>query len=186
MPSGNNLSFNPLDILRKYCADNAALFDVLSRHSMDVARRALIVVDAHPELHADRSFVYEAAMLHDIGCVMVDAPGIQCMGTEPYIRHGLLGGQILRAEHLPRHARVAERHTGTGLTVEAIRQQQLPLPQQDFSPETIEEKIVCYADKFYSKSRLDAEKSYDQVLHSLRKFGPEDCRRFEQWHAIFG
>ena len=125
-------------------------------------------------------------MLHDIGILRCAAPGIECHGTEPYICHGLLGGEILRAEGLPRHARVAERHTGAGLTAEAIRRQHLPLPELDLLPETLEEQVICYADKFYSKSRLDQEKTPEQVLRSLAKFGEESVETFRRWQERFG
>ena len=46
----------------------------------------------------------------------------------------------------------AKRHTGAGLTKKEIIEQELPLPQQDFLPETTEEKLICYADKFFSKT----------------------------------
>ena len=124
-------------------------------------------------------------MLHDIGCVRTNAPSIHCFGTEPYIRHGILGAEILRSEGLPRHARVAERHTGTGLTAIEIERQNLPLPCQDFTPESIEEQIVCYADKFYSKTRLDVEKTPEQALRSLEKFGSEGLGIFRTWMERF-
>ena len=143
------------------------------------------VVRRHPELGADETFVYEAAMLHDIGIFKTNAPGILCFGTEPYIRHGLMGGELLRAEGLPRHARVAERHTGTGLTEEIIRRQQLPLPFQDFSPETIEEQIVCFADKFFSKTHLERIRTPEQVLLSLQKFGEEGVACMRLWMQRF-
>ena len=127
----------PETLIDKYYADNEPLRHILMRHSEDVAALALDVARRHPELGADTTFLREAAMLHDIGIFLTDAPGIQCHGTEPYIRHGLLGGELLRREGLPRHARVAERHTGTGLTAATITAQALPLPPMDLVPETI-------------------------------------------------
>lgn len=172
-------------LIHKYYADNAPLEELLIRHSRDVARRALEIARRHPEWQLDETFIAEAAMLHDIGIFLTDAPGIHCHGTQPYICHGLLGGQLLREEQLPRHARVAERHTGTGLTAEDIRRQALPLPPQDFVPETREEEIICYADKFYSKSRPEQEKTPEQVLRSLAKFGPDGEQKFRHWMQIF-
>ena len=63
----------------------------------------------------------------------------------------------------PQHARVCERHTGAGLTKREIIEQELPLPQQDFLPETTEEKLICYADKFFSKTHLDIEKTSNRL-----------------------
>ena len=172
-------------LIHKYCEGNAALEQVLLRHSTDVARRALKISEAHPELEADEKFLWEAAMLHDIGICRVDAPSIFCYGTEPYIRHGILGAEILRSEGLPLHARVAERHTGTGLTASEIERQGLPLPHRDFTPQSIEEQIVCYADKFYSKSRLDVEKTPEQAMRSLAKFGGDGIDVFRAWMRRF-
>ena len=99
-----------------------------------MADRCLKIAKAHPELKLDEQFLEEAAMLHDLGIFGTDAPGIECHGTEPYIRHGIIGGKILRDKGWERHARVCERHTGTGLSKWDIEQQQLPLPNEDFMP----------------------------------------------------
>ena len=173
-------------IIDKYYRDNEPLRHILVMHSRSVAQKALDVASRHPELGVDVRFVEEAALLHDIGICLTDAPGIQCFGHEPYICHGLLGAELLRSEGLPRHARVAERHTGTGLTVATIRRQHLPLPERDFSPETIEEQIICYADKFFSKTHLDREKTPEQVLRSLERFGEDGIERMRAWMERFG
>lgn len=124
-------------------------------------------------------------MLHDIGIFKCDAAGIQCFGTEPYICHGRIGAELLRLEGFPRHARVCERHTGAGITKAQIIAQNLPLPQQDFLPETMEEKVICYADKFFSKTHLDREKTIEQAEKSLSKFGDEGVLRFREWEKCF-
>ena len=148
---------------------------------------ALSVCRAHPELGADEEFVYAAAMLHDIGIVRCDAPGIHCHGTEPYLCHGIIGAQMLQdySLELAAYARVCARHTGTGLTAKSIREQHLPLPEHDLTPEAIEEQIICYADKFFSKTRLDRCKTYEQALHSLAKFGEDGLQVFAKWHERF-
>ena len=124
-------------------------------------------------------------MLHDIGIFRCYAAGIQCFGTEPYICHGRIGAELLRSEGFPRHARVCERHTGAGITKAQIIVQNLPLPQQDFLPETMEEKVICYADKFFSKTHLDREKTIEQAEKSLSKFGDEGVLRFREWEKCF-
>lgn len=177
---------NPIELIDKYTQGNVALHEILLVHSQMVANMALRIAKKHPEMQLDEQFVYEAAMLHDIGIVKTDAPGIHCHGTEHYLRHGLLGGEILRAEGLPRHARVAERHTGTGLTAESIVQQGLPLPPMDLQPETLEEQLICYADKFYSKTHLEREKTPEQVRRSLLRFGEEGITIFDAWLERFG
>jgi uncharacterized protein len=174
-----------MQLIDKYYPEDNELKRILMVHSKDVTKRALQICDAHPELHLDRQFVEEAAMLHDIGIFKCDAPGIQCFGREPYLLHGRIGAELLRAEGYPRHARVCERHTGAGLSKEAIIKGSLPLPAEDFLPETLEEKVICYADKFYSKSKLEQVKSIEMAERSLARFGEEGLSRFRMWEKMF-
>ena len=161
-----------LSVIDKYYPPESELRRILLIHSRQVADRCLRIAKAHPELKLDKEFLEEAAMLHDIGIVRCDAPSIQCFGTEPYIRHGVIGGQMLREEGVDeRYARVCERHTGTGLP--------------GYEPETLEEKVVCYADKFYSKTRLGAERTVLETVQSLEKFGQEGVKRFFSWVDMF-
>lgn len=173
-------------IIDKYYVGCDALRHILLTHSQSVTQRALQIASLHPELHIYVEFVEQAAMLHDIGIIRVNAPGIECHGTEPYIRHGVCGAEMLRSEGLPeRFARVCERHTGAGLTLDDIVSQDLPLPHHDLQPETIEEKLICYADKFYSKTHLDREKTIEQAERSLAKFGGDTLARFRMMKELF-
>ena len=172
-------------IINKYYPEDDDLRRLLMKHSRQVADRCVIIADRHPELHLDRAFVEEAAMLHDIGIRWCHAPSIYCNGDEHYIRHGIIGGRLLREEGLPQHARVAERHTGTGITREQIERQALPLPLADYEPETMEEKVVCYADKFYSKSHPDRQLTVEEAAQSLAKFGQEGVEKFLSWAKMF-
>ena len=54
-------------------------------------------------------------------------------------------------------------------------------------PESIEEKIICYADKFYSKNpdNLTRQKSIDEVLKDMERHGEEPLRRFLDLHKLF-
>ena len=173
-------------IIDKYYPSENELRRILLLHSRQVADRCLLIAKKHPELRLDKGFLEEAAMLHDIGIFRCNAPSIQCFGTEPYICHGYIGGQILRDEGLVRHALVCERHTGTGLSREQIERQNLPLPlDRSYEPDVMEEQVVCYADKFYSKSHIDHERSVVETAQSLEKFGPEGVRKFLKWVDLF-
>ena len=173
-------------IIDKYYGGCDALRHILLTPRQSVAQRALRIATTHPQLHIDTNIVREAAMLHDIGIIRVNAPGIHCHGTEPYIRHGICGAEILRNEGLPEsYARVCERHTGAGLPLDDIVSQNLPLPHHDLQPETIEEKLICYADKFFSKTHLDREKTIEQAEKSLAKFGGDTLARFREMKRLF-
>ncbi len=172
-------------LIDKYYPDDNKLKHILVEHSRQVAQRALQVAEKHPELNLDPSLLYAGSMLHDIGIFKTNAPGICCTGTEPYLMHGSIGARLLRQEGLETLARICERHTGAGLSKDDIRRQHLPLPEHDLLPETLEEKVICYADKFYSKSDLNRVKTSGQVYQSLRKFGEEGAARFLEWDRMF-
>ena len=50
-------------------------------------------------------------------------------------------------------------------------------------PVTIEEEIICYADKFFSKndSEPGVERPVAEVIRELEKYGKEPVRRFLDW-----
>ena len=170
---------SPESVIAQFYERGSRLWDVLLTHSQYVADLAVAIVDAHPEAGADRQFVYEAAMLHDIGIIGTNAPAIFCFGDSPYICHGTIGSEMLRGAGLPRHALVAERHTGSGLSLSYIVENNLPLPRRDLVPVSPEEKIVCYADKFFSKSKkLTDMKNFDRALASCAKYGDDSRDRF--------
>lgn len=174
------------EIFNRYYSDNKALLSTVVLHSECVGRKALSCAD-RAGIEIDRDFVYEAAMLHDIGVVMCDAPSIHCHGSLPYICHGIEGRKILDSLGYPRHALVCERHTGSGLSVEDIVAQNLPLPHRDMLPLSVEEKLICYADKFFSKSGdLTQEKPIEKVLRQMEAHGEGSLKRFLELHEMFG
>ena len=176
---------NPVALIEKFYPENNELHYILMKHSISVSEKALQIIKSHPGLHLDEQFVYEAAMLHDIGIFMTDAPDIHCYGDKPYICHGYLGADLLRKEGYFRHALVCERHTGAGLSLEQIEQKDLPVPHRDMLPVSLEEQLICFADKFYSKTHLDTEKTVEKARKSLRKYGEAGLQRFDRWCELF-
>ncbi|OJU54170.1 MAG: phosphohydrolase [Bacteroidales bacterium 45-6] len=176
---------DPFEIIEQYYEKDSPSYNILVRHSSDVANKAVKIVTNHPELNIDKKFVWEAAILHDIGIFLTNAPEIECYGTFPYIAHGFLGHDLLLRHHLPKHALVCERHTGAGLSVEEITHLKLPLPLRDMRPASIEEQVICFADCFFSKSNLEVEKTPEKVLNGLSKFGKDGARQFEKWCELF-
>ncbi|MBQ4314720.1 MAG: HD domain-containing protein [Lentisphaeria bacterium] len=178
------------EIIDFFYPQDDELRQLLIEHSEKVCRKALEIA-AVSGLELDLTLVEEGAMLHDIGIFKCHAPDIFCNGTAPYITHGIIGGKLLReygANHgldLEKHARICERHTGSGLSVEDIKSQKLPLPERDFLPETPEEKLVCLADKFFSKSADQSEKSVEKIHKSMSRFSPETQKRFEELCRLF-
>ena len=124
-------------------------------HCLAVEREALkIAREIRDNGHSvDLELVRIGALLHDIGRSRTHG-----------ISHGVIGGEILRSKGLGRFAGFAENHLGAGIPAEEASE--LGLPERDFLPRTLEEKIVTYADKLISRSRVI---SYDKALERFRR-----------------
>lgn len=176
-----------LEIIQKHIPDHSSLLPLYVSHVTLVTALALEIGQSLNLTDEQLDFIEEASMLHDIGIIKVDAKKIWCHGDQPYISHGHLGKEIIEAEGFPKHARVCERHTGVGITKEEIIENQLPLPEMNLLPETIEEKVIAYADKFFSKNpeELFTIKKTAEITANLSKFGEEKVQIFLEWHKQF-
>ena len=169
----------------KYYADNPELKRIVMVHSDQVAKKALEICKKK-KLELNIQDVYCAAMLHDIGVVKCNAAGIYAHGKAPYIQHGLEGKKILDANGLSQYSNICTNHTGAGITKEEIKNNNLPLPLADMTPKTLLEKLICYSDKFFSKSHdLLKEKPLEEVKNQMKKFGEETYSRFMSLHSLF-
>ncbi len=174
-------------IIRKYYDPRSKAYDILMEHSRMVTRKALQIAERITRPGADVAFIEEAAMLHDIGIFLTDSPEIGCHGLYPYVCHGYLGRELIEREGLYLHALVCERHVGMGITAADIERNRLPLPVRDMVPMSLEEKIICIADKFFSKDRENrvVEKPIPVVREQLRRYGEEKVRQFDELLALF-
>ena len=143
-------------IIDKYYPRGSALGVIYNSHCQAVADLACRIISAR-SLNIPPDEARAAAMLHDIGIYLCHAPSIECHGQAPYICHGTLG--------------------------DAAR---LGLPSgRCYMPQTDLEQLICYADKFYSKSGSRQEKTLEQVRRSMERFGDESLARFDALHAKF-
>ena len=185
---------DPEAIITHFYPENTPLRRLLLRHSTQVRDKALAILasPSRPPLVLDPGLVSAGAMLHDVGVLQCHAPSILCVGSRPYIAHGVIGAEMLRdygrthGLDMEPFARICERHTGTGITAREVREQGLPIPERDWLPETPEEKLICLADKFFSKSGDMREKPVAAVRHSLEKFGLDTVERFDALLRLFG
>ena len=181
-------------VIAHFYPEDTPLRRLLLRHSTQVRDKALAILSnpSRPPIPLDTGLVSTGAMLHDIGILQCHAPSILCTGPRPYIAHGIIGAEMLRdygrthGLDLEPFARICERHTGTGITAQEVREQGLPIPERDYLPETPEEKLICLADKFFSKSGDMKNKTPDFVRRSLEKFGPDTVERFDALLRLFG
>lgn len=178
---------NPLEIIADFYDRGSMTYELLLNHGRQVAEKALQAATRVPQLIPDTALINEAAMLHDIGIFLTNTPELGCTGEHPYICHGYLGRTLLEKKGLYRHALVCERHIGTGVSLADIERHELPLPRRDMLPVSIEEQIICYADKFFTKTpqRAAREYSVDEILGALTRFGPDKADRFKQWMDLF-
>jgi uncharacterized protein len=179
---------NYFKIIHKYIDPSSFTYSVYIPHVVLVTQRALSIARGLGLSAESQQFIEEAAMLHDIGIIKVHSPKLSTTGDLPYVCHGNQGRIILEAEGLPKHALVAERHTGVGISLAQIIERDLPLPHRDMLAESIEEKIISYADLFYSKRlvRLWTPEAAEEIEAELAEFGEDQVATFREWHKEFG
>jgi len=174
---------DPENIILEFYDQGSKTYEILIRHSKQVAEKALVIAENVGHLEPDMDFIRQAAMLHDIGIFMTNSQSLGCHGIHPYVAHGYLGRILLEKKKLLRHALVCERHVGAGITVDDIKAYNLPLPVRDMLPLSLEEKIICVADKFFSKSKnsTHTERSLDKVILIIKSYGNKNLERFMEW-----
>lgn len=126
------------------------------RHCRAVARLAVTMTKRCRDkgMDVDLDLVKIGALLHDIGRSKTHG-----------VNHGVLGAGIAGSSGLPSGViAIIQRHIGGGITAEEARS--LGWPEGDYMPETIEEKIVAYADKLMEGSK---EISIDRVIRDFEK-----------------
>ena len=140
-------------------------------HSLKVRRKALEIGRRLLKrgFKVDLELLEIGSYLHDIG-----------RSVTQDVRHGIESGKILRKLNFPeRVIRMVERHVGAGITAEEAGK--LGLPNKNFVPETLEEKILSYADKFFESELVFGNKNgeetverreveYDSIEPTLKKF----------------
>jgi uncharacterized protein (TIGR00295 family) len=128
-------------------------------------------------LEVDAARVHAGAILHDLGRSITQDP-----------RHAHLGAELLRAAGDTDDAVIAivERHTGAGL--EPDDAERVGIPRADYTPVTLEEKIVAHADNLWSGSKrlrlADIEQKYGarglpHAWQKIRRLHDELCARLD-------
>jgi uncharacterized protein len=134
----------------------------------------------------DAGLVRAGCLLHDVGVYrLYDAAGR--LGHESYIRHGVLGHELLAEAGYPEAlCRFASHHTGVGITRKDVIGQELPLPPADYLAETPEEALVMYADKFHTKSTPPSFLTADTYQAEVTWFGADKPAAFARLRKWFG
>jgi len=168
-------------------APTTEAFESVYTHCEIVWRIAEQLLAGPGGVGVDAELVRAGCLLHDIGVYrLYDEQGRRGDHTQ-YVRHGVLGADILAAEGLPPMlGRFCSCHTGVGLTRHDILSQNLPIPLGDYVPQTAEERLVTYADKFHSKSRPPRFVSADTFARRIARFGEEKVVVFGEFAEEFG
>ncbi len=114
------------------------------RHCQAVAMAAKIIAEElnHKGRSVDVKAVMAGALLHDVG-----------RSQNQTVRHGLVGAEILEKEGVDsKVVEIVRRHVGAGISPEEAKR--LGLPDFDYVPRTLEERVVCFADKMVDADRV--------------------------------
>jgi uncharacterized protein len=128
------------------------------RHVEEVAELACEIAVASKErgYKVDVKLVEIGALLHDIG-----------RGRTHTVHHAIVGAEIARSLGLPEPVvSIIKKHVGGGIVAKEAKK--LGWPKDVYVPQTIEEKIVCYADKLVEGShRIPINKTVERFKQEL-------------------
>lgn len=122
-------------------------------HEIAVMKKAVDLAYNITKSNVNIELVRIGALVHDIGRYETHD-----------MSHGIVGGRIIREMgYSDKLARIAETHSLAGLTAEEAVQ--FGLPEQDYCPQSIEEKIVCLSDKYHSGTKkVTIDKRFERWL----------------------
>ena len=127
-----------------------------------------LAVRISEKTNANKDLVEAGALLHDIGRCKTHG-----------IKHGVEGARIARKIGLPKSLIfIIERHVGAGIPAEEAVE--LGLPEKDYSPITLEEKIVSHADSLIQRGKK--QKIEKEVERAIKKGQKEHSQRLLKLH----
>ncbi len=144
--------------------DKYRLPENVRKHCIEVAKLALEIAEKAKAngYDVDLEAIKLGALLHDIGRAKTHG-----------LEHFVVSGEILRKEGVDEKVvKIAERHFSCGITAEEAKA--LGLPERDFMPETLEEKIVAFADNLiFDRDRASFEEFFEKLKELKEKVEPE-------------
>jgi len=144
-------------------------------HCKAVAALAVQIAKAYEKegLNIDVKLVEIGAILHDIGRSKTHS-----------VDHVIKGAEIARSLKLPESIiSIIERHAGGGIAIEEA--EKLGWPSKNYVPQTIEERIVTYADKLIEGSRrVQIERTIEKLSQELGEKHPS-IKRVKKLHKEF-
>jgi uncharacterized protein len=147
-------------------------------HCKAVAKIATEIAEACKKkgLNVDVKLVEIGALLHDIGRSKTHS-----------VHHAVIGAEIAKSLKLPNSViAIIERHVGGGITSEEAKK--LGWPIKDYSPQTLEERIVSYADKLIEGSkRVPIERTIRKFSKKIPQSSIDGMKRLhEEFSSLIG
>lgn len=137
-------------------------------HCEAVAELALEIATLFKErgVDVDMALVEIGALLHDIGRSKTHS-----------VHHAVCGAEIAKSLGLPESViAIIKRHVGGGIVPKEAKR--LGWPKDIYVPQTVEEKIVCYADKLVEGTRrVSIDKTIKRFSKELPVSAVERIRR---------
>ena len=120
-------------------------------------------------LHINLQLVEAGALLHDLG-----------RSKTHTVDHAVVGAEIAKAAGLPESVvKIIKRHVGGGITAQEA--QRLGWSKDVYTAQTLEEKIVSYADKLIGQSkRIPIETEIERLQNGKMNEAAERVRKLHE------
>jgi uncharacterized protein len=120
-------------------------------------------------LKIDRQLVEAGALLHDLG-----------RSKTHTVDHAVVGAQMAKSLGLPESVvKIIKRHVGAGITADEARQ--MGWPEDVYVPQSLEEKVVSYADKLVDQSgRIPIAREFERLQNENKSDAAERVRKLNK------
>lgn len=179
-------TINEIERFHHKYAPNDKVYNLVYGHCQIVSEISLWCADniAH-ETKIDKKLLQAACLLHDVGSYAFFDNDGNNLNDRLYPQHAILGAKILEDEGVDnRITSIVATHVLLGLTKKEIIETPWYLPERGYEPNSVEGQLLCYADRFHSKT--PTFNAFDTFHDRLRQNLPLQAAKFEEWSNRFG
>lgn len=170
--------------LHQRYAPNTVVLQLVYEHCQIVAEIALWCVE-HKRLNVNKRILEASCLLHDIGTYALYSENDQSKNDHNYKQHAIFGAALVLEEGFDvRIASAIKTHVLMGLSKKEIVKNGFGMPHKDYLPETIEGRLLCYADRFHSKTPVF--NAYGPFLERISETLPEQAKKLQLAAKEFG
>jgi len=173
-----------IDKLNKKYAKSERHYTAITVHA-EIVNEIAQKIAMNAAIKVDSNLLEQACRIHDVASSSFMNNSDKDFDYKSYQLHAILGSAILLDEGVdPAIAEMVANHLLISVSKEDVENYELRIPVKDYSPTTIEGRILAFADVFHSKD--PKFNSFESLVEKYQKFAPSQVKKLKDAVAEFG